>query len=523
MVAVADTSGTTRSTPPVAFGDSPLSEGADLQGTSPFREGGGPERAGGSTPCCVRTPKWCAVALSEVRSRGFRLEASVYDVDARAAREHVISSRHGFVRMMGAPDSPVANAFYGSRGKRNYVSRCTPDAIGFLGSSAMLDCFPEPDKFIPNSAAESFRITPQMVLISRSGTIGNLTFANKTLSRFLVSEHAIRLECRDYSGFIYAFLKSKDGQSLVKSCVFGSVIQEIEPEHLAALPVPNAPNEVKRRIHEAVVKSYALRDESNELLAQAQKLLTDGLNLPGRGLQARDAAGEPPATTAPYTFTIRLSNLDGRLDCSYHLPIVRTIISHLRERAAEVATVGDRRISEKIILPGRFARVYVEEGYGRVMIGGKQLGEIDPSNKKYLSQSKHKKEIDALATHEGTILVTRSGTIGRVALTPRHWDGWVPSDHILRVVPSSPAICGYLYVWLSSEWAKPLIVRNAYGAVIDEISDIQLASVPVPLLRDAAVQTEINHLALAASSLRSEAYDLEQSALKMMDQVLSLG
>ena len=94
---------------------------------------------------------------------------------------------------------------------------------------------------------------------------------------------------------------------------------------------------------------------------------------------------------------------------------------------------------------------------------------------------------------------------------------------ILRVVPSSPAICGYLYVWLSSEWAKPLIVRNAYGAVIDEISDTQLASVPVPLLRDAAVQAEINHLALAASSLRSEAYDLEQSALKMMDQVLSLG
>ena len=38
-----------RSTPPVASGDSPLLEGACIVGQSPLREGGGPERAGGST------------------------------------------------------------------------------------------------------------------------------------------------------------------------------------------------------------------------------------------------------------------------------------------------------------------------------------------------------------------------------------------------------------------------------------------------------------------------------------------
>jgi hypothetical protein len=38
-----------RSTSPVAFGDSPLSEGANSPTSAPLREGGGPERAGGST------------------------------------------------------------------------------------------------------------------------------------------------------------------------------------------------------------------------------------------------------------------------------------------------------------------------------------------------------------------------------------------------------------------------------------------------------------------------------------------
>ena len=92
----------------------------------------------------------------------------------------------------------------------------------------------------------------------------------------------------------------------------------------------------------------------------------------------------------------------------------------------------------------------------------------------------------------------------------------------MRIVPASEDIAGYLYIWLSSEWANPLIVRNSYGAVIDENDDRQLSAVPVPLLADPAAQKEINGLALEASELRSEAYDLEQSALRdMEDNVLS--
>jgi hypothetical protein len=49
-----------RSTPPPAFGGSPLSEGADSQGAaqgkSPLREGGGGNAAGGSTPCIPQKP-----------------------------------------------------------------------------------------------------------------------------------------------------------------------------------------------------------------------------------------------------------------------------------------------------------------------------------------------------------------------------------------------------------------------------------------------------------------------------------
>ena len=46
------------------------------------------------------------------------------------------------------------------------------------------------------------------------------------------------------------------------------------------VPVPDAPKEIKERIHNLIVESFKLRDESNELIDQATTLLIDELKLP---------------------------------------------------------------------------------------------------------------------------------------------------------------------------------------------------------------------------------------------------
>jgi len=472
----------------------------------------------------VRPVKWCAVSLSEVRARGLRLEAGFYDVETRTARDRVLSSPLGWTPL-GGPKGLAANAFYPGRFKRVYCN--WGNGTPFYLPSQMTALYPEPDKWISsisNCSLNELVLEKGTLVLARSGTIGPLSIVTKTLSGKVFSDDVIRVSFKSENdlGFVYAFLKSRIGNRLLAQSQYGAVITHIEPEHLAAIPVPNAPDDVKKRIHEAVVRSYELRDESNDLLARARALLADALDLPP--LSDFTESRTIP-TEAPQTFDIRLKDLAGRLDVSYHLPVVHAIEEQLLTNAAEVATVGDPRVSKRIILPGRFKRVYVEEGFGKVFIGGKQLGELDPSNKKYLSVSHHGKRIDEqLTIRENMTLVTCSGTIGRVSLVGCHWDGWTASQHILRVVPASRDIAGYLYVWLSSEWAKPLIVRNSYGAVIDEISDAQLAAVPFPLLKDPATQAEINRLALEASALRSDAYDFEQEALRAMeDKVLSSG
>ena len=191
----------------------------------------------------------------------------------------------------------------------------------------------------------------------------------------------------------------------------------------------------------------------------------------------------------------------------------------MRQHAAEVTTVGDSRISKEIILPGRFKRVYVEEGYGRVFIGGKQLFELDPSNKKYLSLVHHGDRIaKQLELHEDMILITCSGTIGKVTLVGKHWENWTANQHIIRVVPVNKDIAGYLSVFLASDYGYPLITHYTYGSVVDEIDDNHVANIPFPILKNVNVQRRINELALEANEKRYEAYKLEQQALQIVDQ-----
>lgn len=219
------------------------------------------------------------------------------------------------------------------------------------------------------------------------------------------------------------------------------------------------------------------------------------------------------------TFCVKLSQLNGRVDASYHVPIVEAIRQHIKAYAAEVTTVGDRRISSDIILPGRFKRIYVEEGYGRVFIGGKQLGELDPSNKKYLSLTHHGDRIaKQLELHENMTLITCSGTIGKVTLVGKQWERWTANQHIIRIVPASEEIAGYISVFLSSDYGYHLITHHTYGSVVDEIDDNHVREIPIPILKNQYAQRRINELALEANEKRYQAYQLEQEALRIMDE-----
>jgi len=462
-------------------------------------------------------PKWTTVSLLDIVNNNYRFEASAFSLDAKIAINKIKKSKYEYVHLW-SDKGFINDCFYGGRAKRNYVSKFTKGAIGFIGSAEMLEIKPRPIKFLTslNMNIKPFKVDIGTILISRSGTIGNVTYVSKTLSKLLVSEHAIRIIANKFSGYVYAYLKTDIGKTIVKSNTFGAVVDQIEPEHLKNVIIPNPPEEIKKKVHDLIVKSYDLRDQSNELIDQAENILYEELKLP----PIEELQPEYFDTSKDLrNFETKLSELNYRLDASYHLPIVKAILKQISKSAKEIKKVGDDEISEKIILPGRFKRIYVDKENGIKFIGGKQIGDLNPITDKYLSSSIHATRAkDELILHENTILITRSGTIGKIAIAPKHWDNWAANEHIIRVFPKSSEIAGYLFTWLNSEYGNILIKRNTYGAVVDEIDTNHVASIEIPILKDQAKQKEINDLVLKANELRYEAYLKEQEAIRIVNE-----
>ena len=437
-----------------------------------------------------------------------RLEAGAYNREAEDISSSIENGKYPAVRF-----EEFANSYMFGRSVKLMRSK---SPYPFFQPSSVTDIKPQADGYLysrKQSEIDELMIHEGQLLLSRSGTIGNVTYVSETLDGKYLSPDMIRIDCRDSddAGYIYAYLKSSAGQKILQSMIYGAVIPHIEAEHLQSIPVPNAPAELRRKIHELVVKSYALRDESNVLLDEAESLLASELRLPPiNEMKQEDGA-----------LFFSINGIDfvnsGRFEASYHSPLFGEIVRHLQAEAEEVTTVGDKRVSKKIILPGRFKRVYVEEGYGVPFFGGRSIFELDPSDKKYLSLSQHEKLIhDELVIRENMILVTCSGTLGNVMLVPKHWDNWAVTHDIIRVIPQS-GLEGYAWIWLQSDYVKAIIDGLSYGAVVKHVEIEHVASVPFPFLKNKDAQDKINSLALQANSRRYEAYKLEREAMNIME------
>lgn len=462
--------------------------------------------------------KYTSVLLSEVYSNNIRLEADAYNLEGKAAKNLVEHCKYGYVYLWGK-DGLVKDAFVCDRFKRVYVEK-SKEAIPFYLPSVIMDVYPKPSKYISdrtNVDIDTLRVKKGMLLMSVSGTVGRCSIVGDYLNNAVFSHDLLRLYGKGPfdTGYIYAFFCTSTGQQLVQNNNYGAVIQHIEPEHLRNIVIPNAPESIKEKIHNLVMESYDLRDQSNSLMDEAEQILFQELQLPPiEELKPKYFDGN----VGLRNYSIKLSRTDWRLDCSYHSTAYDVLIGILKTSAAKIVPCGSMEISEAIVLPTRFKRTYVGSSFGLKFIGGKQINELNPSSEKYLAHSSLDSELKFVAN---SVLVTRSGTIGKVALVPQHWENWIGSDHIFRIIPADNDIAGYLYCWLNTDYAQQLIKRNTFGAVIDEIDAGQLAKIEIPLLKNESKQKEINGKVLKANELRYQAYLKEQEAVKMMEEIIN--
>ena len=199
--------------------------------------------------------KWCAVALSDVIARGKRLEASVFDVEAKQARSLIAKGKYTQSFIGGA--SGMASSYVCGRFKRIWVEKSD---MPIYQPSSIVDIKPTPDGYISAKTKTNIgnlRVKENQILMTCSGTIGKVSFVSRTLANKIFSHDLLRIDCRkpDEAGYIYAFLKSKIGNKILLTNSYGAVITHIEPEHLATVPIPDALTMLKKKNHDRIVRS----------------------------------------------------------------------------------------------------------------------------------------------------------------------------------------------------------------------------------------------------------------------------
>jgi len=464
----------------------------------------------------VETIKYASISIEEVIASKLRLEANVFNVEGRKAKE-ILKNCKWEIKTLCGPNG-VAKAYHRGRFKRIFVEKSD---FPIYQPAQILELYPKPYKYISDltkTDIAALRVKKGQILMSCSGTIGKCTVVTKLFDNHIFSHDLLRINAVDKNdvGFIYVYLLTEIGQNLIKTNNYGAVIQHIEPEHLDFIQIPYPELSIRDKIHKIIMQSFDLRDSANDLIAEAEQILIKELNLKAIDKLTPDFFDK---NSEVKTFSVRLEFLNNRFEASYHNPIVSSILDCFLDNTETIKPLS--QLSNQITMPGIFKRIYVDEDNGVPFLGTNDILELNPRVEKFLSKTGHKKLIEKeLSVKENTILITDRGTIGNVVLVPEYYEkeSWTVSQNSIRIVPNSIDIAGYIYIFLNSDYGKALSKRETYGAVIDMIDPSNARQIPIPILKNKSAMKQINDLALKANKLRAEAYYKEKEAMKIMNE-----
>jgi len=138
---------------------------------------------------------------------------------------------------------------------------------------------------------------------------------------------------------------------------------------------------------------------------------------------------------------------------------------------------------------------------------------------KYIS--KKTKELEKIILRKNWVLMTRSGTVGRVTIVTDYLNGWGASEHILRIIPKITINPGYLSIFLTSEYGQFQIKGKVYGGVVDEIAehDVSLIDkIKILIPHNDEVQEKIGNLVIQAYEKKDQANTVENEAIKLLEK-----
>jgi len=452
-----------------------------------------------------------------LENNGRRLDCGPYMSGAVEAKE--LLKKHPTEPLEDLTTGHSGGIFNGPRFPRIYVDDPTK-GVPFLGSTDILDA---DLSFVSLLSKKQVEGNPALVLdegwtlITCSGTIGRTAFSRSDMRGMAGSQHFMRVvpnANKIKSGYLYAYLSSHFGVPIVVSGTYGAIIQHIEPQHIANLPVPRL-GIVEDQAHDLMLKAADAQIESGKLRRRAKELINDICGFPEKLA--------PAARIFSYSSASSNDALR-RLDATFHNPVAQQ--AEVLTNAANGIALSDGGI--RGFESNRLKQVFVEDGYGTPFItsGGIFSKTITPE--RYLrnqllgnDESWRINEYDTLIARSGQV----GGIIGRGVWADTRLDGFAASPHILRLRPTSDQFPpGYVYAFLClTDVGYQLLARTAAGSSIPFLPLDAVLEIKIPTSPSLQQRQEIDELVKRAGELRKQSQEREIEAVTLVERAVEEG
>lgn len=455
---------------------------------------------------------------------GRRLDCNPYMSGALEARDTLKQLKARKDALSTITAGHAGGIYNGPMFRRNYVD--SPEyGVPFISSGSMLQADLANLPLLRRADAESSRLSylqlqAGMTLISCSGTIGRMTYVRPEMGGIWSSQDVMKVSPnteRVAPGYLYAFLSSRFGVPLVVSGTYGAIIQHIEPEHIADLPVPRFGDALESQVDSLIKAAAHDISESNKLTKLATHTLLNALGLSELrdDIWHKDSSALGWGDHSVSSESLRALNYDPR-------------VTRIRERIqsgeySQLGTLCDpSQFKGKII----FTRIDADPEHGYMLLGQRTAFHLRPEGRWIARKSVAGL---GLIVPPGTTLIPSHGTLGefelycRALIVTKRTAQYAYSGDFFRCVPIEGAIePGYLFAFMRSRLAFRMLRSISSGGKQQEQHPAMMYRLPIPRL-GGDKEREIAALVDRACELYDRGLETDERARTLVEKKILSG
>ena len=448
---------------------------------------------------------------------GYRIDPDIHLSDGVQAREQLAHSPYE----LSTVGENASQVFLGNIFSRVFV-KDKEHGMPYLAASDTVLANIETGRFLSNKQARILKnliLKKDWILITCSGTLGNVTYTNKTFENHIATHDLIRVVPNDNKvnkGTLYAFLSGTYGYNQITQSQFGGVVKHINDVQTKAILVPVFPESFQQEVDGLIQESARLREEAADMLEKSKNLLKEKAGLDNLVSEDYDYYGHRSADRKVSCFSIKQKEITTTTINAFNYS--RRILN-TKSKIQSTVPLKEVLLYNDVFSTGSFPRVEVSGNNGIMLINQSDIFDAIIKGKRI---SKRRVKTDNLVEY-GEVLIAGVGTLGdsekfcHVIFANEDLVGQLVSGEFIRMKTTKEVTSGYLFAWLDTDYGFRLIRNTQAGTKLCRPIPRMLLEIPVPLIDSDSMQ-EIDRLVREAHTKRYQANCNERKAISMVEK-----